>query len=183
MQAELQTRGIQECRPQSSRSTASTQSLITNGCRCLTPKSTVVKGRAPEGNIKTLDKCLGHTPSSATCLVTLLEALYNVHYMAHRNLRPRMYRRVVLLEPRVFLSRQHQIRVTENRRGERKQWRLETTLDFKHCRLDIILWPCIDYDMILRFFNICKTLRIHRSPFFLYGLVNSILLCECSGHL
>ena len=46
---------------------------------------------------------------------------------------------VVLLEPHVFLSRQHQIRVTENRRGERKQWPLETTLDFKHCRFDIIL--------------------------------------------
>lgn len=59
--------------------------------------------------------------------------------VAHRNLRPRMYRWVVLLEPHIFLSRQHQIRITENRRGERKQWPLETTLDFKHCRLDIIL--------------------------------------------
>jgi len=76
---------VQEGSPQSSRGMASTQSFITDSCQCVIPMSTVVvECRVPKWDLEMLDKCLFHTSSSTTCLLTLLKALYNVHHIEIR---------------------------------------------------------------------------------------------------
>jgi hypothetical protein len=58
--------------------------------------------------------------------------------VAHQDLRPSVYRGV-------FLTRKHKICIAENGRSQREQQPFEATLNFEHCRLNILLLKICQY--------------------------------------